>query len=154
MTFTQKESTLLKDLKAQEQLCVQKYGSYANEACDSNLKNLFNSIQQVEQGHLNSLNQLIGGQMPQTGQSGGQKPTWNGQCSTSCSVDQRRRDYYLVSDALATEKHASSLYDTCIFEFNDTNVRDLLNHIQKEEQQHGEQLNGYKSQCSQQLVMQ
>jgi predicted Zn-dependent protease len=29
-------------------------------------------------------------------------------------------------------------YNTAIFEFVDTNVRQVLNHIQKEEQQHGE----------------
>ena len=37
-----------------------------------------------------------------------------------------------------TEKYVSGTYDTAIFEFVDTRVRDLLNHIQKEEQQHGE----------------
>ena len=37
-----------------------------------------------------------------------------------------------------TEKYVSGTYDTAIFEFRDTNARDLLNHIQKEEQKHGE----------------
>ena len=41
------------------------------------------------------------------------------------------------------EKHVSSLYDTTIFEFTSPTLRDTLNHIQKEEQIHGEQLYEY-----------
>ncbi len=37
-----------------------------------------------------------------------------------------------------TEKYVSSTYDTAIFEQADSNVRQVLNHIQKEEQGHGE----------------
>ncbi len=48
-------------------------------------------------------------------------------------------------DVLATEKHASHLYDTCIFEFNDENARNALNHIQKEEQEHGKMIYDYMS---------
>ena len=59
--------------------------------------------------------------------------------------DARANDKYLCTDALAAEKHASSLYDTCIFEFRDDNVRDQLNHIQKEEQQHGKRIYDYMS---------
>ena len=44
---------------------------------------------------------------------------------------------------LATEKHASSLYDVSVFEFGDPVARRVLNHIQSEEQQHGEQLYSY-----------
>ena len=42
-----------------------------------------------------------------------------------------------------TEKYVSNSYDTSIFEFKDTGVRDALNHIQKEEQKHGEDLYNY-----------
>ena len=41
------------------------------------------------------------------------------------------------------EKHVSSLYDISVFEFSDTNMRKALNHIQAEEQQHGEKLYAY-----------
>ena len=44
---------------------------------------------------------------------------------------------------LSTEKHASALYDTSVFEFTAPNARKVLNHIQAEEQQHGEQLYSY-----------
>ena len=45
-----------------------------------------------------------------------------------------------------TEKYVSATYDTAIFEFTDPQVRDVLNHIQKEEQQHGEAIFKYISQ--------
>ena len=47
-------------------------------------------------------------------------------------------DAMLCEDLLLTEKYVSSTYDTTIFECQNTQVRDALNHIQKEEQQHGE----------------
>ena len=42
-----------------------------------------------------------------------------------------------------TEKYVSGTYDTSIFEFRDANIRQALNHIQKEEQQHGEDIFNY-----------
>lgn len=49
-----------------------------------------------------------------------------------------QNDAVLCSDMLMTEKYVSSTYDTAIFEQTDSNVRQVLNHIQKEEQGHGE----------------
>lgn len=42
-----------------------------------------------------------------------------------------------------TEKYVSGVYNTSIFEFKDTRVSDILNHIQKEEQKHGEAIFQY-----------
>ena len=55
-------------------------------------------------------------------------------------------DKMLCQDSLSTEKYVSSTYDTTIFEFRDTNARQVLNHIQKEEQEHGEKIYNYMSQ--------
>ena len=52
-------------------------------------------------------------------------------------------DKVLLQDMLSTEKYVSSAYDTSIFESAQPNVRQALQHIQKEEQQHGEQLFQY-----------
>ena len=49
MQLTPKEASLLKDLKGQEQLCVDKYNRHAASANDPQLKNLFEQIAQVEQ---------------------------------------------------------------------------------------------------------
>ena len=102
-------------------------------------KNLFTAIAQVEQHHLDTLNQISSGTVPQTGGGGGSKPTAPTQPAPYNEQD-RKNDQYLCHDALSTEKYVSGAYDTSIFEFADENVRNALNHIQKEEQEHGEQL--------------
>ena len=41
MQLNQKETSLLQDLKKQEEVCVEKYGRYSNDANDAQLKSLF-----------------------------------------------------------------------------------------------------------------
>jgi spore coat protein CotF len=141
--LTQKERGLLQDQKTHEEVCIKKYNDYANKAQDPQLKQLFSSIAKQEQQHLDTINQLLNGQMPsmsqnqQQGQQGaqGQQPIKPGTGSKS--------DGELCNDILMTEKFVSGAYDTAIFEFRDPNIRQTLNHIQKEEQQHGESVFKY-----------
>lgn len=142
MTLTQKECSLLNDLKEQEQLCIDKYTKHSSCACDPQLKNLFSQIAQREQGHLNTLTQIGNGCCPQPS-GGGSQQIPNFQVEYACECAEKSTDKYLCSDVLAAEKHASHLYDTCVFEFADENVRNTLNHIQKEEQQHGKMIYDY-----------
>ena len=141
MQLTQKEKMLLQDQKSHEEICVQKYQEYANRAKDPQLKQLFNHYAGQEQQHLNTINQILSGQVPSTGsgqgQQQGQAPEpWNIQAEGTVVANQG--DAFLCSDMLMTEKYVSDTYDTSIFESTDTNIRQALNHIQKEEQQHGE----------------
>lgn len=146
MQLTQKETTLLTDLKGQEKLCVEKYTKYASTALDPQLKELFTSISNVEQQHLNTISSIEQGTLPQanSGSPQGINSTFTSHYGMGDTPD-KQADCYLCSDLLADEKHVSSLYDTCIFEFKDTAVRDALNHIQKEEQQHGKAIYDYMS---------
>ena len=143
-TLSQKETMLLQDLKSQEQLCIEKYSKYSNDACDTNLKNLFTQLGQTENQHLNTINQMLGGTVPTMsgGSSQSQQAGWQAGTS-SVSAQDKQKDKFLCSDALAMEKHVSSVYDTCIFEVKDVNMRNTLNHIQKEEQEHGEKIYSY-----------
>lgn len=145
MTLTQKETTLLQDLKSQEQLCIDKYSKYASDACGSKLKGLFSEIKQTEQQHFSTVNQILGGTVPQVG-GGSQANPAQSDYNSQYSEQDKQKDKFLCTDALSTEKHVSSLYNTCIFECKDTNVRNVLNHIQKEEQQHGEKIYNFMSQ--------
>lgn len=140
MTLTQKETSLLKDMKEQEELCIKKYGQYASQAKSSELKALFTSMQQVEQNHLQSITAMTNGSVPSAPQK--LENSNNAHCTPAqyATDADRQADAFLCRDMLATEKHVSSLYDTSIFEFADPAARKLLNHIQAEEQQHGEQL--------------
>ena len=145
MALTQKETTLLSDLKSQEQLCIDKYTRYESEACDGALKNLFSEIRQTETTHLDTINRILGGEDVTTAAAPSavsEAQTFN---QTSCPAASKEKDAFLCKDALAMEKHVSGLYDTTIFEFTSPALRDTLNHIQKEEQNHGEQLYEYMS---------
>ena len=144
MTLTAKENSLIKELRSQEQICVEKYSKYANDACDSQLKNMFTQIGQVEQQHLQTLDQISSGTVPQMGGGNSPKVQVPTQAS-SCSQPDKQKDAFLCSDLLSTEKHVSSVYDTSIFEFCDPALRNVLNHIQKEEQEHGEHIYKYMS---------
>ena len=137
--LTEKESTLIKDLKGQEQLCIEKYTKYASEASDTQLKNLFTTIANTEQQHFDTLTRIENGQTPTTNPSGSDSSSGTQQMTftKAPSTADCKTDAYLCGDLLSTEKHASHLYDTCIFEFKDEAVRQTLNHIQKEEQSHG-----------------
>ena len=146
MTLSQKETALLTDLKSQEQLCIEKYTKYEQSACDPCLKSLFANIKSTEQNHLSTISRIMSGEEVATGTA----PTAVSQkleCSIStCFAEAKQSDSFLCKDALAMEKHVSALYDTSIFEFTSPVLRDTLNHIHKEEQNHGEQLYQYMSQ--------
>ena len=142
MVLTQKESTLIKDLKGQEKLCIDKYTKHAECAADPQLKQLLNRIADVERGHLNTLNQIEQGAAPTVGGSSQtQIPTFTAYHTSETPAKQQ--DFYLCSDLLTTEKHASNLYNTCVFEFGQTELRQVLNHIQTEEQEHGDMIYKY-----------
>ena len=141
--LTEKETSLLKDMKGQEELCVQKYNKYSELAKAQMLKDLFGSMARVEQNHLQTVTAMMNGNtpsMPNTLENSN-----NNYCASGnyTSEADRQADAFLCRDMLATEKHASALYDTAIFEFKDPVARKTLNHIQAEEQQHGEQLYAY-----------
>jgi spore coat protein CotF len=146
ITLTQKEKLLLEDQKSHEQLCTQKYSNYAKLASDQQLKDIFNNHAKIEQEHLNTINQMLAGQVPslnnQQQPQQQQQPANNLQAQSSGSNFQAS-DKDLCTDMLMTEKYVSSAYNTAIFEFRDTQVRDVLNHIQKEEQKHGESIFKY-----------
>ena len=143
LTLTPKETSLLKDLRSQEELCIAKYDKHAQSACDPQLKDLFTRFSQQEQTHLQTLETISSGTVPAMNAGAKQpEPTFT---ASTCPADAKKNDEYLCADALASEKHVSSAYDTCIFEFTDPGVRAALNHIQKEEQEHGEQVWRYMS---------
>ena len=118
MQLTQKETSLLKDLKGQEKLCVEKYTKYASSALDPQLKELFTSIANVEQQHLNTISQIESGSMPQANSGSSQtvKTSFTSNYGMGDTPD-KQADCYLCSDLLADEKHVSGLYNICIFEF-------------------------------------
>jgi len=146
MILTQKETMLLNDMMTQEQTCVDKYNFYAEKASDPQLKSLFTSLAQKEQQHYDTLNQMSKGTVPQMQAGGAQQSKPQFQPKTQGAQMPNQGDAFLCQDLLSTEKHVSSAYNTAIFEFRDAGMRNALNHIQKEEQEHGKQLYDYMAQ--------
>lgn len=153
ITLTQKERMLLEDQKSHEQLCIEKYSKYASQAQDPQLKQIFKANEQSERTHLDSINQLLSGTVPQMNQQQGQQQNQQQSqqqnqgsvqsMSNTQSTQSSMSDKDMCSDLLMTEKYVSGAYNTAIFEFKNTEVRDVLNHIQKEEQKHGEAIFKY-----------
>lgn len=148
--LTTKERQLLNDQASHEKICIHKYQQYASQANDPQLKQLFQSYAQQEQQHLNTINSILSGLTPDTNQQQGQQQSQpqsaaSGSQAQGKSANASQADYTICSDLLMTEKFVSGAYDTAIFEFADTNIRQALNHIQKEEQQHGEGIFNYMS---------
>ncbi|MDS1030730.1 spore coat protein [Bacillota bacterium LX-D] len=164
--LSQKEKMLLEDQKTHEEICIKKYNDYSNKASDPQLKQLFSNLAQQEEQHLNSINQILSGQTPQMSQQQSSQQQSQGQQMQQGMQNQMQQkqtrqfsmlsnqqsnqtqmsnneDAFLCNDMLNTEKYISGSYDTTIFECQDSNVRQVLNHIQKEEQQHGEELFNY-----------
>ena len=65
MILKEKERSVIEDLQTQEKSCVEKYGKYAEQARDPELKNLFRNIQQEEQKHYESLSMILSGSEPE-----------------------------------------------------------------------------------------
>ena len=142
-TLTTKENGLLKDLAGQEKLCIDKYNRYSAEAKSPVLKSLFEAMAKTEQEHLKTVNEIIDGRTPSMPATIGNSNNQNTRAYSYSSEDDKKADAFLCTDMLTTEKHASSLYDTSVFEFTMPENRRILNHIQAEEQQHGEQIYAY-----------
>ena len=131
MTLTQKEHSLLTDLKADEELCIEKYTRYASLAHDGELVKIFNSIKETEQSHLKTINEIIGGSEVSTSSEMPSATEAKVTCEPSqLTTDEKNEDAYLVKDALSMEKHVSGSYNTSVFEFSSPVLRDTLAHIQ------------------------
>ena len=143
MPLTQKETTLMKDMKDGETLCIDKYTRAAGIACDPQLKNLFSSLAENERKHLDALCSIENGTVPTAGGGSASLPTFTATYSQGNTSECAKTDAYLCKDALTGEKQVSSLYNTCIFEFTDEKTREYLAGIQKQEQTHGKMLYDY-----------
>jgi spore coat protein CotF len=139
--LSQKERMFLEDGKLQEEVCVEKYKNYSEQAEDAELKQLFNKLSGEEQHHYDIINQMLQGEQPNLShnQQTQQQLTQN---NTQKSTN-NKHDKLLCSDLLSTEKYVSGTYDMDIFESANPVVRQAMQHIQQDEQKHGQELFNY-----------
>jgi spore coat protein CotF len=141
--LSQKERMFLEDGKLQEEVCVEKYKNYSEQAEDAELKQLFNKLSDEEQHHYDIINQMLQGQQPNLSHSQQtQQPV--AQSNTQHSTT-NQHDKILCTDLLSTEKYVSGTYDMDVFESANPIVRQAMQHIQQEEQKHGQELFNYMS---------
>lgn len=104
--------------------------------------------QSNQSGRMNQQSQASqGGQASQGAQASQGGISWQQQAQgkdvQGSSSGNMLSDKDMCTDMLNTEKYVSGTYDTAIFEFKNAQIRDVLNHIQKEEQKHGEAIFTY-----------
>lgn len=147
MVLQEKERAAIMDLQTQEKSCIEKYGKYAQQARDPELKNLFQTLQKEEQEHYDSLGKVLEGKVPSCdcndtdGRDYQPKATY----SAMSDSEDKKHDCFLATDCIGTEKLVSGEYNTDVFVCRDSDLRKLLADIQIEEQNHAEMLYKYKT---------
>jgi len=137
--LTNKEKTLIQDNLNAEYLCIRKYEQYAAMATDPQLKQVFSDLATKEQQHATTLKNMLtqNGCDAQNMFESYTKPTGD---LSNVQSSLGSTDAQLLNDALGTEKHVSSSYNTAVLESVDANIRKQLQHIQQEEQDHAQTL--------------
>ena len=161
MILKEKERSVIEDLQTQEKSCVEKYGKYAEQARDPELKNLFRNIQQEEQKHYESLSMILSGSVPECNcnDRSGKDYQPKAVYTAMSSPEDKQHDAFLATDSVlkvkdSGRKHKNSCllplkyqgqFQKTLFRFGDSGVRKLLADIQIEEQNHAEMLYKYKT---------
>ena len=64
--FKSKRKNVTRRSKSHEQICIEKYSNYANQSQDNQLKQICKANEQNwERNHLDTINQLLSGNIPQ-----------------------------------------------------------------------------------------
>ena len=147
MVLKEKEKTVIEDLMTQEKNCAEKYARYGEQAKDSVLKQLFQTLEQEERKHHDSLDQVLKGSVPacDVNDSKGAQYAPSATYKVADESAEKKNDCFLATDCIGTEKLVSSEYNSNVFTFSDPALRKLLADIQVEEQNHAEMLYIYKT---------
>ena len=145
MELSTKEKELLKDLRDQEKLCITKYDKYAASACSSELQTLFNSMAKVEREHHKTIVGMMDGKVESAPSAISNSMTATAAAAHTRTRRAARTMRLCARICLLPKSMSRRFYDTCVFEFTNPQARKMLNHIQAEEQQHGQQLYAFMS---------
>ena len=92
LNLNSKERMLLQDEKKHEELCIEKYNKYSEMASNPELKNLFSQLSEKEKQHLNTINLMLSGVLPNT--NSGQAGKQQNQQSNNQSSNEQKLNYY------------------------------------------------------------
>ena len=146
INLTEKEKFILKDLKSQEKLCIQKYAFYEEMAYDPELSDLFAQLRESEEKHLYSLNEVLNGNVMDADVNDYSAANYmpNSNYHQGGNKAEKDHDSFLATDAITMEKYVSGAYNFDLFQFANNKLRKLLADIEVEEQNHAEMLYKYK----------
>ena len=144
MKLNQKENQLVTELKNQELLCIQKYEFYTKQAKDPELKKLFQKLLKQEQMHFDMLQSLIDGEIPKISNRKPLSKNFEPQQTHKGSKEEVEFDKFLCTDLITTEKYVATDYNNDLFYFVSPEVRNVLNAIMTDEQNHAEMIWKYK----------
>ena len=146
--LTQKEQMYLQDMLSMKSCVSRNTPTTPSKLKIPSFSSCFANMNNTKSSTMTASLQLLQGQAPSmtSGQQGGQSRQGGQQQWQSMPGSQvsgysgltGQSDAQLCQDALTTEKYISGAYDTAIFESANPVVRQTLQHIQQEEQQHGE----------------
>lgn len=134
----------VQNLQMQEQLCIDKYKFYAQQAKDPELRSLFERIGHSEQTHHDALTALMNGKITDIHTEGPAAVSYKPGAQYKGRAADRQHDAFLCTDSITTEKSVATEYNGDLFHFVAPEARSLLNDIQTEEQNHAEWLYQYK----------
>ncbi len=125
---------------------MNKYANYINEAQDLHLKALFESNYRQEQHHVNTLEQLLGGQVPAYP---GQQPGWSAPPTEPSRFPPIRQggvsDADMCNDLLTAENQLAESYSAAISGVVTPQIRQAFNQFLNDAQQHSAGLSDYLS---------
>ncbi|GAA0738930.1 spore coat protein [Clostridium oceanicum] len=152
--LTEKERMFLEDAKINEEVCIQKYQNYSNQVKDPKLQQILSKLAGEEQEHYDTLDTLLKGEDPKINVPKPQKPNQNKQVTIENNIQgvmSNKKDEVICNDLLSTEKYVAGTYGDDVFESFNPIVREAMQHIQKDEQKHGEEIFNYmysKNMCN------
>ena len=155
VNLTNKERFLLEGEKYQQQLAIDKYNNFALQAADPILKTIFSNLSEIEENHLNMVNEMLQGRIPQintqtlhpyyTNTSSLSNEYLNIGNMTITSMDNSfdDGDNIICFDALTTEELLHSTYSASSLEFEESEYKSILSKIIDDKKNSLQYLNDY-----------
>ena len=157
VNLTSKERFLLEGEKYQQQLVIDKYNDYALQAQDDSLKSLFSNLVKIEEKHLNMIDEMLQGKVPQMNKENIHPYYENNSINsndyinigniTLISLDDNSSyddgDKIICFDALTTEELLHSTCSASSLEFEKTEFENILKYIIEEKSENLKYLNDY-----------
>ncbi|MCC3865097.1 spore coat protein [Terrisporobacter petrolearius] len=152
--LTSKERFLLEGEKYQQQLVIDKYKDYTLQAQDDSLKSLFSNLVKIEEKHLNMIDEILQGKVPQINKEN-IHPYYESNSNdyinigniTLTSLDENHSyeegDKIICFDALTTEELLHSTCSASSLEFEKTELENILKYIIEEKSENLKYINNY-----------